>query len=558
MRKLLLTSVTGPFGVDDAFGRKDNKMELMHNQVTREQGVFSFRFNHPSFGLHFLAENVLTPATVLDYPTGAAFCAEVARGYEYVGISFIIPNFLKAQHMARKIRELSPGSKIILGGHGTAIPDIEKLIDHDYICRGEGIQFLRGLLGEPLDRPIRHPVMNSSYNRKVMGVPIPESSAILVPGVGCPNKCRFCATSHFFGEYTPYLKTGREVFDVCCRSQDEMGVTDFGVLDENFLKMPERALELMELQESSGRQFTFAIFSSAETLAALGDLDLLVRMGVNFIWMGVESKKEMYDKNRGVDFKNLIVELRQRGIAVMASAILFLEHHDRVTITDDIDFAIGLNPDYLQFMGLGPIPGTKLYEDYAGQGKLLKDIPWEDQHGQDRIWFDHPSFTRDESRQVLVDAFKRDYVENGASFMRTMQTTLNGLTYTTRHEDPRVRARSEAFRARALELRLFLPAAAMLSKNPVTSAQVVELRRQYGELFGAVTAKERIMSGAVAACATWDRLHNAIFGDVRQPPAATVNYRQAENCAPAGKKPFKAVNPALARAGISASAAILP
>jgi len=33
MNKLLLTSVVGPFGVDDAFGRKDNKMELMHNRV---------------------------------------------------------------------------------------------------------------------------------------------------------------------------------------------------------------------------------------------------------------------------------------------------------------------------------------------------------------------------------------------------------------------------------------------------------------------------------------------------------------------------------------------
>ena len=55
--KLLLTSVFGPYGVDDEYGEQKNKMELFHNQVTREQGIFSYRFNHGSQGLYFLAEN---------------------------------------------------------------------------------------------------------------------------------------------------------------------------------------------------------------------------------------------------------------------------------------------------------------------------------------------------------------------------------------------------------------------------------------------------------------------------------------------------------------------
>jgi len=51
--KLLLTSVFGPYGVDDEYGEKENKMELFHNQVTREQGIFSYRFNHGSRGSIF-------------------------------------------------------------------------------------------------------------------------------------------------------------------------------------------------------------------------------------------------------------------------------------------------------------------------------------------------------------------------------------------------------------------------------------------------------------------------------------------------------------------------
>jgi len=67
--KLLLTSVFRPYGIDDEYGEKENKMELFHNQVTREQGIFSYRFNHASQGLYFLTENIDMPTRVLDFPT---------------------------------------------------------------------------------------------------------------------------------------------------------------------------------------------------------------------------------------------------------------------------------------------------------------------------------------------------------------------------------------------------------------------------------------------------------------------------------------------------------
>jgi len=527
MKKLLLTSVIGPFGVDDAYGRKDNPMELMHNQVTREQGLFSMRFNHASFGLYLLAENVGLPTTVLDFPTLERFREELAEGYDFVGISFIIPNFKKARRMAEIVRQISPRTEIILGGHGTAVPDLEALIEHDHICRGEGVRFLRELFGEDPDRPIRHPVMHSSYNRKVMGVPVPDGSGILIPGVGCPNHCRFCATSHFFGRYVTFLPTGQDLFDACCAAEDELGVNDFGVLDENFLKLPDRARELVELMERHDRYFKFGIFSSAETLAELGELDLLVRLGVSFIWLGVESRTEIYDKNRGVDFGALVYQLRRRGIVVMASAILFLEHHDPLSIHEDIDFAIGLDPDFLQFMQLGPIPGTALYEDYEQQGKLLRGVPWEEQHGQDRIWFSHPAFGREQTRQVLRQAFRTDYERNGPSLLRNIDTNLRGYRYARDHEDARVRSRAAWFEAFARQLRPFVRASATFAANERTVVQARKLRREYREAFGRPTIKERLTEAAVLGFAGVESLRLRTVGDVRQPPTAGKAYRPA-------------------------------
>jgi len=515
--KLLLTSVFGPYGVDDEFGEKENKMELFHNQVTREQGIFSYRFNHGSQGLYFLADNIDMPTAVLDFPSFKRFKKELKKGYDYIGISFIIPNFKKAKEMARAVRKLSPKSKIILGGHGVNIPNIENMIDHDFICKGEGVYFLRRLFGEKADKPIRHPLEYSSFNRQVMGAPWAPDAGILITGVGCPNKCRFCATSHFFGSYIPYLKTGQEIFDVCCRYEDEKNITDFGVLDENFLKMKDRALELLALMEKHDRHFTFAVFSSAETLKDIGDLDLLVRMGIVFIWIGVESQKQIYAKNKDTDFHDLLVQLRKRGISVLASSILFLEEHDKHTIWEDIEFVTSLNPDYLQFSPLGPIPGTKLYADYHSQRRIIDTVPYESQHGQGKIWFRHDHFSRDESDDFLRLAFEIDYNRNGASILRAMKTALSGYVYCKHHHDPRIRARLPFFDKRLKVMRYFLTASTIFVQNRRSEILLKEIKDSFRSLFGRVNLTTGIVSLIIVLFSVKEYLRYRTRSDIRVP-----------------------------------------
>jgi len=522
--KLLLSSVFGPYGVDDEYGEKENKMELFHNQVTREQGIFSLRFNHGSQGLYFLAENVDMPTRVLDFPSLKRFKKELKKGYDYIGISFIIPNFKKAKTMARSIRKLSPKSKIILGGHGVNIPNIETMIDHDFICKGEGVYFLRRLFRENVNKPIKHPLEYSSFNRQVMGAPWPSDSGILITGVGCANKCRFCATSHFFGNYIPYLKTGQDIFNVCCRYEDEKNITDFGVLDENFLKMKDRALELLALMEENHRHFTFAIFSSAETLKEIGDLDILVRLGVTFIWIGVESKKEIYAKNRNIDFFTLIAELKKRGISVLASSILFLEQHDKNTIWEDVEFVTALHPDYLQFSQLGPIPGTKLYDDYEKQGKIIANIPYEFQHGQGKIWFHHKYFSRDESKDLLRLAFELDYGRNGASMLRNIKTTFEGYLYCRRHPNDLVRERSKTYKKRLKLMRYFLTSATIFVQNRQSEILLKELKELFHLHFGKMSLLTLATSMLVVYFSVKEYLRCRIFGDVRKPRTSCRNF----------------------------------
>jgi len=87
--RILLTSVFGPYARDDEFGSRNiNPMELYHNQVTREQGVFSLRMFHRSWGIMLIQANISAPSAVLDFPTREAFERELStQHYDIVGIS---------------------------------------------------------------------------------------------------------------------------------------------------------------------------------------------------------------------------------------------------------------------------------------------------------------------------------------------------------------------------------------------------------------------------------------------------------------------------------------
>lgn len=523
--KLLLSSVFGPYGVDDEYGRRLNVMELFHNQVTREQGVFSLRMNHPSFGLYLIAENLQTPTAVLDFPSFDRFKKELEKGYDYVGISFITANIIKAKAMAEYVRQHYPKTKIVLGGHGTGLTDLDKIIPCDYICKGEGINFFRNLLGEDSAAPLRHPIMKSTINRRVMGLPIPAKAAVIIPGLGCVNACRFCATSHHFQKsYIGFLNSGQILFDTFCEIEKELGVNEFFVMDENFLKNRPRAEELLQIMEKHNKYFHLGVFSSAETINAVG-VEFLVKLGIDFVWIGVESKRDIYTKTKGVDLKAIIASLRQYGIQILGSGILFLEHHTPETIYEDIDYLIDLETDFVQFMELGPLPGTALFEDYHQQGKLRFDVPFEDWHGQDKIWFNHEHFTRDETAAYTKMAFLRDYEKHGPSLLRLADTSLRGYRTVKKHADPRINGLTERLKKRCIELRPVFEACRSSAENKATLDLVNYLEGEYKKEFGGETFVEMIASKVLLAASAVERFKLRNPKHMYQPPTMYKQYR---------------------------------
>lgn len=525
--KLLLTSVFKPFGVTDKYGRKESKLELYHNQVTREQGIFSIRSNHlfRSLGLYLIAENIEVPAVILDFPSIKRFIKEIKKGYENVGITFIAPNFIKAKKMAELVRRYSPESRIILGGHGAMIPDIEKLIDCDHVASGEGVEWMRNYFGEDINKPINHPIIQTKGKRTLLGISKTKNSGFLLPGNGCPLGCKFCSTSHLFNKkYVPFLKTGKEVYDVAERFEKAFGSTSFIVYDENFALQKERMLEFNDLMVKNNKEWEFDVFSSANAILDIG-LENFVRMNIKRVWIGVESKLYSYAKNKNIDMAGLIGSLQDYGIPVLASMILVEEFHTKQNIWEDIDYALSLYPDFIQFMLLAPLPQTGLYLDLKKQGRILDDIPYEDWHGQDKIWFRHPAFTPEESGELLKRAFKKDYHTLGPSLLRIYRTKLRGFKNLKNSSDPWLRKRSETLASACKTSYPFLSAVATMA--PVKNVRDLARRtmEEYKSEFGPVTRKQRLGELYINARGRYTSFKHALMGDVEQHKTIYTKYR---------------------------------
>ncbi len=528
--RVLLTSVFGPYAQDDEYGsRAVNPMELYHNQVTRVQGPFSLRMFHRSWGIMMIQENIAAPSTLLDFPTLEQFTEELAaHEYDIVGISSIIPNVGKARKMCSVAREIQPRCAIVVGGHVANIPGIEDMLDADHIVRGDGISWFRRYLGQDENDPIAHPEIFSGFGARTMGVPLshrPEhTAAVVIPSVGCPVGCNFCATSAMFGgkgKFVNFYETGRDLFDVMSRLEANMGVKSYFIMDENFLLHRKRALELLDLMREHDKDWSIDVFSSARTLQSYS-IDELVGLGLSWVWMGLEGEDSSYAKLRHIDTHDLIRRLQANGIRVLGSSIIGLENHTPENIDRVIDYAVSHNTDFHQFMLYTPVPGTPLFAEHHRNGTLLPDVDYADIHGQFAFNFRHPHISREQSGEFLRRAFERDYEVNGPSVMRIARTLLQGYSRYKNSADERVRRRIR-HEADVLPLGFASAVWAMeryfKSSNPKLTEKIRRLRSDMAKEFGLRSRVAGMVAGPVVRHLIGREEKRLASGWTYQPPA---------------------------------------
>ena len=523
--RILFTSVFKPFGVDAADSRRDSKCELYHNQLTKYQGVFSIRTTMLSYGLHVIANNLEGPSTVLEFPTWERFCREAAAGYDLIGIGSILPNFEKLKRMTRHLRQTSPKTRIVIGGFCATIENLAQMLEVDDICVGEGISFMRKLLGQPKEFTFQNPLMFSEL-RELFGVPIFGAKAAHIPvGLGCPYGCDFCHPSHFFGrKHIKYFTSGRRLFEETARACDAFGTPTVNFVgDDNFLVDQARAHEFREAVLESGRQFQIFLFASADQIERFG-VESLAELGAYKVWIGRESTVSTYRKNQGIDLPALIARLHAHGIKVVLSSILLLDEHTPENIEQDVQAHLDCRPEFSQFSFYSPAPGTPLYDRMKEEGRLLPGIPFEEMHAFKQPWYSHPHFNLRQAEAVQEKAYLRDYHEQGPSLLRWFETDLLGYLHLKDSPNPHLRRRA-AFLAQPMpRYRLLLRAIERLAPTAFIRERAREVRSRIEAAFGRITLAEEALALGLVPFGRFREWRTARFGDAIQPRTYLYHY----------------------------------
>jgi haloalkane dehalogenase len=507
-KKILLTSVCRPLGPKHGDASSVG-YELLYRQVTRAQGLFSPRTVNIHFSLEYIAENLEAPTVVLQYPSKRELIRELRKGYDYIGISFLMAVMHKMKEVVALVRRYAPQTKIVLGGYGTVLKDDVLKPYADHICREEGVGFFRRLLGEPeLPKPYRHPLLVSWL--RVFGWKVSGTGKILA-GLGCPNGCDFCCTSHFFSrKHIPLLPRGQDIYDVVERYLDQDPRLVFLIIDEDFLLNKKRAMEFRDCVMRGGRTPSIFAFSSVKAISQY-TVEEILEMGIDGFWIGYEGTRSNYAKQQGRPIEEILTDFRTHGITVLASMIVGFDYQNPEVVARELEGLLRFKPDLAQFLIYGPVPGTPFHERILREN-LLQDVYTNDQDlfyrraDGFRTMIKHPTLSAAEIEDLQRWCFEQDFQRLGPSIYRVLETRLLG--YQTLRDSPNPRLREKAaYYARELRgaYAAFL-AGRWLGPNAAVRAWIGDLERRIHATLGPPTLAERGQSFAAVAAALWTGL----------------------------------------------------
>ena len=483
--------------------------ELLYRQVTRAQGIFSPRTVNIQFSIEYIAENLDAPTVVLQYPSRREFIRELKQGYDYVGISFLIAIFHKVKDMVALVRQYAPQTKIVLGGYGTVLTDDELAPYADVICREEGVAFMRRLLGETeLAMPYKHPLLVSDlkvFGRKVSG------TGKIFAGLGCPNGCDFCCTSHFFKrKHIKLLPEGKDIYAVVERYLDMNPDLVFLLIDEDFLLNRKRAMEFRECVMKGGKTLSIFAFSSVKAISQY-TVEEILEMGIDGFWIGYEGTRSNYAKQQGRPIEDILTEFRQHGIKILTSMILGFDYQTAEIVAQELDGLMKLKPALGQYLIYGPVPGTPFNERVRKENLMHEEYV---EH-PDRLYrvadgftttMKHPTLSATEIEDLQRWCFEQDFQRLGPSVFRVLESRFLGYQKLKHSLNPCLRRKAQVY---GTDLRVAYPAflaGRLLGPNAAVRGWTRDLEKRIHAELGPPTPAQRLKSVMGVGAALWTGL----------------------------------------------------
>ncbi|MCP4269563.1 MAG: hypothetical protein GY777_28995 [Candidatus Brocadiaceae bacterium] len=407
----------------------------MAYRLTRGQGIFTLQEHAHSYPLHILAQNIDLPSVVLEWPSLEDLKKELkGERYDYVCITFMSRDLNKLRTMSDLIREYSPKSKIVIGGYGVVCMSdgVEKEFEgtYDYICRKEGISYMRSLLKEKIDKPICCRLPQGGSTIPWLSTRSRGTVGALLAGLGCTNRCPFCITSFYTnGNYLTVMNPDQLYNGMVKYWKTNPFTISVNIYGENFLDYEEDVKKLGRLIRDDTnfglKKLNYFTFGSVNAICKFDPEELLLS-GLDTVWIGVESLYANLEKLNGYDIKKVFQSMNGIGIKTIGSWMCGLDSQEQNNIEKDEDYLISLNPSFQQISILTDETSMPWIDKRKkNNGRLY---PWENFHLYGKT-FEPRNFTYEQLLDRIENVYDKMYQVNGPSIMRMLQTNMNGYKY---------------------------------------------------------------------------------------------------------------------------------
>ena len=320
-------------------------------------------------------------------------------GYDLVGITVMTPLAPRAYRLADGFR--ARGLPVVLGGyHPTVLPE-EAGRHADAVCLGEAETLWPTIVADAMAGRLAARYQAASFP-SLAGCPQPRRDLLPVPRAkrfehirlafvqttrGCPFRCSFCSVTSVLGgklRHRPVGEVEAELESLGIRrlARGQRRDRFFQIVfftDDNIVGHRGYAKELLRMVA------TFNLKWVGQASTNLADdpeiLDLLRDSGCMGLAVGFEtlSERNIREVGKGVnripEYLERIRRIHAHGIGLAGNFIFGFEHDDEATFGEVVRFVDQARLDGFYYSLLTPYPGTPLYTQLAGEGRIL-DRDW--------------------------------------------------------------------------------------------------------------------------------------------------------------------------------------
>jgi radical SAM superfamily enzyme YgiQ (UPF0313 family) len=326
---------------------------------------------------------------------------------DVVGVTAMTPTIPEALQVAAISKRVVPGAKVVLGGVHPTLDPAGVLADTnvDYVIRGEGEESFALLAaalagcagtddipgvsyrryGEPVIKekapliadlntlpmpdyeafPVERYIEHNRHLRSIRGIS-------MIVSRGCPFQCTFCAVHQTMGRNWR-IKSPQRVVNELVALKERHQLEGVWFKDSIFNLDRQWVREFCRLMIEQKVEIAWQALTRIDLIDE-EELQLMKRAGLTQLDLGIEtgSPKSLVRLKKGITVEKIKekVAVAKRHVQVFGFFMIGIPGEDETDVLQTFELAKDLDLDRWTWSIYSPLPGSALYEELIGEGKI--------------------------------------------------------------------------------------------------------------------------------------------------------------------------------------------